>query len=128
MSTQALTRISGICLLIGSILAFVGERISYNYAQPTQNTFQSVFYVPGKTMIFLGVILVLMGLPSLWAYLTPKTKVLGPVAVFLTFYGLTTPMTAFPLQLFLRTLAEHPAVQATSMRSRRLTTCRGSFY
>ena len=113
MSTRVLTRMSGVCMLIGSILAFAGERMSYDYAQPTQNAYQSVFYVPGKTLVFVGVVLVLMGLPALWGYLAPKTKVLGPLAVFLTFYGLTTPLTAFPLQLFLRALSAHPEVQAT---------------
>ncbi len=113
MSVKALTHVSGVCLLTGSILAFAGERMSYDYAQPTQNAFQSVFYVPGKTLVFVGVVLVLMGLPALWGYLTPKTKVLGPLAVFLTFYGLTTPITAFPLQLFLRALSAYPAVQAS---------------
>jgi hypothetical protein len=45
MSVKALTRVSGVCLLIGSTFAFAGECMSYDYAQPTQNAFQSVFYV-----------------------------------------------------------------------------------
>jgi hypothetical protein len=53
MSVKALTRLSGLSLLIGSILAFAGERMSYDYAQPTQNAFQSVFYLA----LILGVLL-----------------------------------------------------------------------
>lgn len=113
MSTREMVRICGMCMLIGSVLGFVGERMSYNYVHPTQNAFDSVLYVPGKALVFLGVVLVLMGLPALWAYLTPQSRVLGPLAVFLAFYGLTTPVTAFPLQLFLHALASHPSVQAS---------------
>jgi hypothetical protein len=80
---------------------------------PTQNSFQSIFFVPGKTLIFVGVVLVLMGIPVLWGYLVPKSKVLGTLAVLLTFFGLTTPLAAFPLQLFLRAIASHPTAQAS---------------
>ncbi len=59
-------------------------------------------------------VLVVMGLPSLRGYLMPKTNMLGLSAVFLIFYGLTTPMTAFPLQLFLQALAADPAAQASA--------------
>ncbi|GAC1457260.1 MAG: hypothetical protein PVSMB4_17220 [Ktedonobacterales bacterium] len=113
MSIREMVRICGMCMLVGSVLGFVGERMSYNYVHPTQNAFDSVLYVPGKVLVVLGVVLVLMGLPMLWAYLTPTSKVLGPLAVFLAFYGLTTPVTAFPLQLFLCALASHPSVQAS---------------
>lgn len=99
-------------LMIGSIIIFAGLLLSYDYANPGQNDYQSMLYVPGKTLIYLGLVLVLMGLPALWSCLAEKAKIVALIGFFLIFFGLNSTSTTVPLDMFLRGLSAHPAVMA----------------
>lgn len=85
MSSAIVYRLSGIALLIGGGLAAIGAVAQAFLSED----FLSPFWIPVAVSIFMGTLLVQVGLPALYARQMKRAGVLGLIGFILLFCGFT---------------------------------------
>jgi hypothetical protein len=78
MSSTTLYRLSGICLLVGSVLAVIGAIIGLLSGDPA-----STMTVAGATISLVGGTLGVLGLPGMYAIQAQRAAILGLIGVTL---------------------------------------------
>lgn len=112
MSASSIFRISGLALIIGALLASVGYWLR-PYVQDI-SAYSLPVYVPSALLRFSGALLILIGLPGMYAYQSSRAGKFGLFSYALTFLGLATleigtaAITAFVVPF----LAADPATQS----------------
>jgi len=113
MRSQTLFRLSGWALTIGAALFAIGYILKPGMDDVIQ-VYTNPLYIPAVTFSFLGALLVLVGLPALYAHQASRAGILGLVSFVLVFLGLASleigsgPLLSIVSQM----LAAEPATQS----------------
>ncbi len=86
MATPSIFRMSGLALIVGALLASVGYWLR-PYVQDI-SAYSLPVYVPSGLLRFSGALLVLIGLPGMYAYQSSRAGRFGLVSFILTFLGI----------------------------------------
>lgn len=89
MSSGTLYRASGVALLVGALLAIIGNVLSTVLfpGMNDPNQYVSALWLPVMLLSFVGSLLLLIGLPAICARQAPRAGWLGLVGFVLTFIG-----------------------------------------
>jgi len=111
MSSTTLYRLSGISLLIGSVLTFIGT-IPDTVSPDSISTFN----VLGSVLSLIGIMLIVLGVPGMYARQAERAGILGLIGSILTvFFVLMAGYTGNILSAFVNPfLAAHSLLHAPS--------------
>jgi hypothetical protein len=112
MSSSTLFRLSGVALIVGSLLATVGFTLWRIFGSSFEEF--GAFRMSADLLLLAGFLILLIGLPGMYAYQADRAGRLGLVSFVMVFLGLaahevsTAPLTIFVPPL----LASRPETQA----------------
>jgi len=114
MSTTTSYRLSGIALIIGSVLTIIYQVSQVFISGPFPEALASPVAVIGSLIGFIGAVFVLLGLPGVYTRQAQQAGILGLLGFLLVWYvilfhGVMIPFTSVT---FVPALVAHPATQS----------------